>query len=765
MNRNQTHLPIVRRAFTLIELLTVMAITSIILALIVIPVIQSFNLFRQAQALADAQEKGRLLIERISHEISDAQSVRSASGTVASTLNGGNATVPRDSVTVQVPGKDKTWTDVSLPHAKIDVILPSQGDPSKKILGAYINPVTGYGDPTLASARGQISLPLTPGATWVRYTIGQRDPLQDYNNPYDGRLMARNGQRDNLFVLYRIQFQPYVLRANKATPNDATTMAWRPNLALFASDATDLQIINDGLDDPKFLLPNRSGTGQIINNDAKATTIAHWLGQNPDNIAQNLLPKATMQTDLSRYDMIQAVLDPSLRTPTPLYDGNVPRLFPLVSFQPTRVSNEPATGQVAVRQGEETDNAQTIGPDVYRTQNSLWDNAVIRTWPAGWLSTDNTRNQYYVGRSDPAAGNPGVAPGFSIYYYDPASSIDDYTTGTEVFDVFTYNATVNSNQRYPFSAAINAANARSSWLNNAAIRSTFVPYNYSSAGGKVLASFGIKEIGDPSVATPAWDPDNLPYIYSGNAFSPYNETTVGGNFYDPVYQDKVNTLFNKLWNDFPGLQGDFIERFVDLRMRSNLDGTPSPLVPFYVSGKASGLSKARIVPGSEEIYGPDSLPGPGYGQMIRYTRTTKRPVGPNQYLLNYVDQPEPDYTQLGIPSGLLAGFDPNNYDPKNFVSAVIQPRFKKGYLALNSDPNVPIPQGTFLFSYRFQFTGSNPGQSSLTAGNKSDVFAVDYDTRQLISVLLTIRNYPQSTLPNPQNVTLKATAAVRNYAR
>jgi hypothetical protein len=47
----------------------------------------------------------------------------------------------------------------------------------------------------------------------------------------------------------------------------------------------------------------------------------------------------------------------------------------------------------------------------------------------------------------------------------------------------------------------------------------------------------------------------------------------------------------------------------------------------------------------------------------------------------------------------------------------------------------------------------------------SDVFAVDYDTRQVIDVNLTIRNYPQTTLPTSQTVTLKGSATVRNFIR
>ena len=39
-----------RRAFTLIELLTVIAITAVLLTIIVLPIFQSFNLTRAAQA-------------------------------------------------------------------------------------------------------------------------------------------------------------------------------------------------------------------------------------------------------------------------------------------------------------------------------------------------------------------------------------------------------------------------------------------------------------------------------------------------------------------------------------------------------------------------------------------------------------------------------------------------------------------------------------------------------------------------------------------
>lgn len=70
-----------RRGFTLIELITVIAISAILLSLIAIPVIQAFNLTRAAQGFAQAQDKARTLIDRISREISNSAGVRDNSGT------------------------------------------------------------------------------------------------------------------------------------------------------------------------------------------------------------------------------------------------------------------------------------------------------------------------------------------------------------------------------------------------------------------------------------------------------------------------------------------------------------------------------------------------------------------------------------------------------------------------------------------------------------------------------------------------------------
>jgi prepilin-type N-terminal cleavage/methylation domain-containing protein len=736
-----------RRAFTLIELLTVMAITAVLLTIIVLPIFQSFNLTRAAQAFADAQDKARILTEKISREVGNANSVRDLSGFVTARVNGVNRTVPRHALVVVVPGQDGTDTQVVLPNTKMDLVMPYEGDPTARDAdGGYINPDTGKTDPTLTRPKGQVVLPVAGGMTLVRYFLGRRDPLTRYNEPYSGLLGARGGGRDNLYVLFRAEVQVYEYvetspgqRAKRLFDRDGTL---GPD---FFSDANN-DLVPDDLDDPNFftLIP-----GQEDANSAKARRIRNWMR------------RSVLLTEVSRYDMIQPVFDRRTREVT--YDGNVPRLLPLVQFRPSRVSSEPAEGQVAVRLGEETDNPAALAPDVYRTQYGMWSNVIVRTWPTGWANIDNSnQNEYLVGRSD-------VNGNFGIYAYDKDSSADELNSGTLLFDVTRYQQGATGAFRYPFSSATNAAALNGS----ARLREIFVPYNILPSTGKIIASFGIDEVGNPNEAPPANNPRNLPTAEAMGtdpaepAYTPTNDPSVGGSFFDAEHQP-VNEKYNKVWNDREPIR-ELLHRYIDLRVTPQGDGALSPLDPT----PATRWTQARIIPGSEEVFGPDQLPGPNYGREVRYTRTTREP-GPNQYRINYTDQPEPsDYTLLGLSPTDLVGFNPNSYDRTNFVSAVIQPRFKAGYIQLCSDPNVPVPNpmmdragnvlpGQVRVSYRFGFTTARSSGATSTPG---DVFAVEYDSRQLMAILLTIRNYPQSSLPNPQSVTLRATATVRNYAR
>lgn len=794
-----------RKAFTLIELLVVMAITAVLLTLIIVPVIQSFSLTRAAQAFADAQDKARLVTDRVAREIGNAISVRDAASTDVVVPDGNNGT--------QV---------VRLPYTKLDLIPPAQGTPEPTLgPGVFRDPVTGKVDPTLSRPKGDVNVNGLPGQTIVRHFIGLNRPFKDdgvtpaaYNEPYTGLLMARNGDRDNLIVLRRAEVQPFVYRARKDKPaTDTATKAWRPNLKFFHSDDAptdgsgrefDTRIID--LDDPKFFLADGKYLQEGKVDDVPGANrtddpTANGIPGKNDRV-KNWVAASVIQTEISRYDMIRPLVQGS--PPKVVKDANNKvNVVPLIQFRPTRVANEPAAGSASARPGEAIDGLDLIGPDTFRTTRGLWTDAIVRHYtgdyaPGGGLeiaSVDTYGNVLISAGATDAGGLDGLR-----------ASPDNYV----VFDGTTYERTLALGRPYPFTAACLQAGLTDTmppypgteWYKVAAQRQEFTPFRVLTATGKIVTSFPIDQVGDATKTLPASVTSNAPYVSITNSLSPtaagpQTDPTTGTptgplgdpNLYTAPYSPygasasnpfEPNRAYNRAFNVYPDLQGT-LQRFIDLRFVPNADGTPSPLCPIATNGitgfttvnptTGGSVNRVRIVPGSDEVYGPDQNPGPNYGMgvPVRYTRVTGNP-GPNQYRLVYADLPEPtnastgqvDYTSLGLVSanGVTAtefsAFDPTTYSATNFVSAVIQPRFKAGYLQFDSDPNVPLPTGTnanITVTYRFQFNGP------------SDTFAVDLDTREIMQVLLTIKNYPQSSLPNAQTVTLKSTATLRNAHR
>lgn len=720
----------VRHAFTLIELLTVIAITAILLTIIVVPIFQSFNLTRAAQAFSDAQDKARVLVERIQREVNNGVFVRDNSG-----MKGSLALI----VPSSPGGVYGAPVMVTMPNIKLDILRPSEGEPDPANPGQFIDPNTNKIDPTLHAPKGQVLLPVSQGFTIVRYFVGLRDPFQGYTNPYDGLLMARSGGRDNLFVLFRVEVQPRIW--------DNALGRYVVNSRYFEADPADATGNTPLFDDPYFFIPNLDSQGNVLAGAALAAK---------QNRVSNWLRAAVIQTEVSRYDMIQPLYDkasrlvthdlrtdPSDTTAPALKDR--PRLLPMIQLRPTRISGEMAEGKMAVRLGEELENAKETGPDVFMTQLGAWTSTTARVYPSGWDRSNPAYDDYLVARLDPLDNH------IKVFLYDPGSGTADNVGGTPVFDITAYNLQSTALASNPALAGPFNAGVLPGATATAAARDLFMAILPDTAQGKITSSFGIDMVKSAGLLPPGVTM-NQPSVDTGAALSPLNEP--GGVWTGAT---TINRRFNLIWNDpaFAGLKPDKLHRFIDLRVTPQIDGTPSPLDP------AVGFGRAKIVPGSEVVIGPDQNPGQNYGLPVRYVRTTRTP-GPNQYKINYVDLPEPDYSLYGLP------VPPVSYTPGNFESAIFQPRFKVGYIQLNSDPNVPLPTGNIRVFYRFQFTGgisagSIAGISS--GGARQDAVAVDYDSRQLMQILLTIRNYPQSNLPNPQTVTLTATAKVRNYLR
>lgn len=754
-----------RRAFTLIELLVVIAVSSILFAIIVVPLVQSFNLTRAGQGFAQAQDRARILMERLTLEISNSAGVRDNSG-----LRGAQA--------VTVPGQNGQIVDVILEGVKLDLFRPAMGeetlDPDQP--GVYRDPDTGRIDPTLRAPKGQVVLPVAPGATLVRYFVGLRRPIDAanrplrYNNPYDGLLQRRNPDADNLYVLYRAEVQPRVFNRQ--------TQRWEVNTALFDPDPNDPS--SPLFDDPYFFTFRQSPgpNGEPVEIDW-ATGNLTAAGQAKAVRIRNWLRFSTVVTELSRFDIIQPVVEGTGPRERVIYDGNVPRLTALIRFSPSRVANEPATAMLASRTGEETFNQAKVGPDVFRTDFGGWTSAVIRLWPSQFPQVFNASQNagsvyepwraglpYLISRN--TLPNEQGPPRFAVFAYDPQlGGEDDINAYRELFDVSTYLRVRRDEGLYPFTQAVRAADARSNWLSVPALVDLFIPHVPDARRGEVIASFPITEVGNPQVPPPA-GLDNRPRVSPGPAYSPNNDPTLISGPPQSRWQDDryrpssptstINQRFNVLWQDWDALRGPGgdrsreVKRFVDLRFVPTLDGTPSPLQ----------VPRASIVPGSEIVIGPDQLPGPNYGRPVRYTRVTQRPVGPNQYFINYVNQNEPDWALSGLllPQNV---YDPRIYDPTNFVQAILQPQFRAGYVEFNSRFGEPLPDGyvengqfvpvNISIYYRVQFT------------EPRDVLAVDYDSRQVMTINLTIRNYAQTAQPLSQTVTLRGSATVRNFLR
>lgn len=765
-----------RRAFSLIELLTVIAISSILLTIIAIPLIQSFNLTKVGQSFADAQDRARIIIDRVTREISTSVGVRDNTG-------------DRGAVDVWLPGRDGSEQFVRLYNSKLDILMPQAGDPLRGPNGALLNPnllkdpngdptdpANWKEDPTLKTPVGQVSLPATTGFRLVRYFIGLRSPFARnsdnraaYANPYNTVMNFANRTPENLYVLYRaeVDFKRW----------DSSRGQWVLNSELFGTDPARGTSV---LDDPAFFVPD--GTA------VKASRIRAWLRQ------------SRILTDVSRYDAIEPVLDKA--TYKAVYDGNVPRVLSLVQFRPTRVANEPAEGQVAVRTNEEFEGAAKMGSDNFRTKYGGWTNESVRSYPS-------TRNDAEPWKPWTAWRAPGVfhvakdhavsgRTTFSILsQLDPTEGANE----VEVFDISAYNEAkratpgvglnytdlsdaAKKRSAFPFSFAVEEAHSRSGWKANRQLQAAFSPFAAQARLGQVQASFGIEEVGTDGIdryplAPSEWKNksvfsigrDNRPYVViSGNPNpfipnqdpEPPSKTAWTKTAFSPSSDESdINRRFNVLWNSWNFLfptsvrlaRQQHCKRFLDLRFVNLSDGTKSPLNPEL------GWNRVRIVPGSEVIIGPDQIrpyAANGAANYVRYNRVSPNStgnviVGPNEYAINYVDRPEPSkdaFDDLG-----LVWPNPNVYTPGSFESAILQSKFKAGYVEFNSDPNSPLPAGNLYVYYRFQFTEA------------ADVFSVDYDTRQVVDVSLTVKNYPSAQLPNAQTVTLRGSSTARNFVR
>lgn len=593
-----------RKAFTLVELLVVMAITAILLTLLAVPLIQGFKLTRAGQAYAEAQDRARLIAERMGRELGSAAAVLDNS-------------IPAATVEVQLPlgvytgsgAPPPSTTDIGedplqrvgsvyLQYAKIDFIPAAKGDPAARdASGTYFNPYRNRYDPTARGPLGQITIPVAPGQTLVRYFIGLNDPARRYVNAWEPIVFGSKSGVENLFVLYRAEVQPWIY--------DAQLGRYVGNSAFFPVDPNGNPVIND----PGFFVREPY---QVYDNSA-----AHQAR------AQNWKNAATVVSQDLRTDFIVTIMEEATRlgvyeqyAPTP--GTYIPKVRGLVSFQSLRVNNQPATGNDVVRPGVEAVDADRRGaPEYFVTDMIGWTkDSLVRFFPTNPI----LGQPYFLARWRQPSGGWVVFEEFDqqLVYFDPSVSNNEYNQGHVVFDISGYTA------------AAEQGNAMiANFITGGAPLNELRLFKVDARRGRVLMSFPVEHaLG----LVPITLTNNINATSTGWTSSPTGQSL------DP--------------------QGQLARRFFDLRRVTGVGNWFNPL-----GGSAAGYPiNGRIVPGSEIVIGPDQRPGPNFGLPIRYTRVaaTANP-GINQYKINYTDLPDPNWAALGLP-------DPSaNSDVRDYI--------------------------------------------------------------------------------------------------
>jgi hypothetical protein len=210
------------------------------------------------------------------------------------------------------------------------------------------------------------------------------------------------------------------------------------------------------------------------------------------------------------------------------------------------------------------------------------------------------------------------------------------------------------------------------------------------------------------------------------------------------------------------LPGSWEKRFLSLRELPTTQWGGMPLNP---TGLISPLSPAtnwantvRIVPGSEQVFGPDQRPGPNYGRRVLYARVSANAgaIGLNEYKINYEDirnisNPNDPRQRIGyiefnsIPD-TTDPLNPNNPNggPNSLPVQKVNPA--TGLL----DPSLPADPVEVYYSFQMN--------------RPNDVVKIDYLTRELMNVTMEARLFDPAS-GAAQTTALAQKVKVRNLPR
>ena len=602
MNNTDCKQPNPRRAFTLIEILVVIALTAVLFALLIIPLVSALNYTRQAQLVTAAQDAARSTRERITRELSSAVFVFDGTSHPFQVPAGTTPNPGDDRYTnfldLQILNKTGGSVVAHAYNAKLDFVMPKLNDDSGK---ATVDPTTNEPIAYTQSQNGSaiisnpsLIFPLAAGTTMIRYFVGLKDPSKPYNNTREGKA---NGSNDNTYILYRAQFQPYI--KNPGGPGVV------PNLALFAARPNANGTSIPELDDPDFF--RYISAGEI-----------DWLDDNHNTYGVTTLTGQDVTSHNNRVDKWMQIAKPVIPGPnvdllllphnadnTLAYDGTGGAI-PNVAH--SGVANDPVTGtpypvvntSVTFRPATVSGNATPGTTSDYNSSGVVSvDQSGFTYTPTVYTATSQSWSLPFHVSLYP--GNTGAANA-SMYTYDTdqfaAPPTDVLPTGSGIKinpgDVIEYlnkpgngpTPVYNVTQGYPFTVS--------------GTNYTLVPQS-----GALYVPMTIS----PDAGTISFAAPSLP----------------GGPTNRSLRQ----------WNYAPTTDpNDPSSSVVDLTQSGFTDTTLMTPNPNF---SPLTVTNAHPVPGSVRVYGLDTMDGPNKGNQISYAEVSAAValIGEGQYAVDY----------------------------------------------------------------------------------------------------------------------------------
>ena len=598
-----------RRAFTLIEILIVIALTTLLFALLLVPLVSAIKYTRQVQSLTAAQDAVRITRERLTRELSSAVFVfdnTSHRFTVPTgAIRTGSDVLYTNFLNLDVPTSAVGGKTVAHAYnAKLDLVLPRVNntpvtDPTTNEPIAYAPSTSGS---AVITSPAQI-FPSAAGSSLVRYWVGLKDSSLPYNNNREAN--ANRSGTDNTYILYRAQFPIYNIdpATGKLVKNaDGTTI----NEKLFAPqhDASGVIVNQPELDDPDFF--------RIV-----VDTEIDWLDDAHDTYGATTLPMQNSVSHNQRQGNWQTIAKPVIPGP------NVDLILLPRNTDNTINYDTGAPGVCSASSCPGTAHSGIVHDPVTDTYTPVVNTSI--TFRPGTVSGD----------ANPATTTDYTSTGVPLISENGFSFIPTVYTAAAQSWALPYHVTLT-----PSAYGNSPPDATQAYYDTDIASSVLL-----DSGGVPLVNVGdvIEYYHANSTGVPdlVYDATNgYPVVASGPVYK------IGGTKYIPLTVAPDSGTMNFDTPSLPKGPKDLIDRewtytpapgsaTIDLRNADD-SGNPSDL-PGGTPSSTIAPDNAHLVPGSLRVYGPDNAPGPNHGARILYTPINVQAATPadNQYSVDY----------------------------------------------------------------------------------------------------------------------------------